>query len=233
MYLNKQANKLIYVIAINIKGMTDEKLRCLDCNTSLKEKHILKENPITKEKYPRNSFLVYQCPNCSHLNDSWMINYNEKNISRISIIRTIFFESYYNQSEIDYEDAIRYVKNYLVNHDENYFSDIENDEEIDKRIRNQINSVFKKALIEKGIVAYRVPEIDISDEMYDEIIISPENKFETFFNKRVIRQMDFKYFNLNLDDIRKKIETNREIKRKDRWFAAIEFFEKLYPNKEL
>ena len=210
--------------------MSDERLQCLECSNSLEEKHILKENPITMEKYPSNSFLVYQCPNCGHLNDAWMINYNEKSISRESIIRTIFFESYYNQSEIDYEDAIRCVKNYLVNHDENYMSDIKNDEKIDKRIRNQINSLCKKALKEKGIDVYRGPERDISDETFDEIIISPGNKFESFFNKRVIRQMDFKYFNLNLDDIRKKIETNREIKRKDRWIASIEFFEKLYQN---
>jgi len=224
--------EIIYIMTTKINGMSDERLRCLECSNSLKDKHILKENPITMEKYPLNSFLVYKCPNCGHLNDSWMINYNKKSISRESIIRTIFFESYYNQCEIDYEDAIRYIKNYLMKYDESYLSDIENDEEFDNKIRNQINSIFKKALIEKGIVAYRVPERDISDEMYDKIIISPENKFETFFNKRVIRQMDFKYFNLNLDDIRKKIETNREIKRKDRWFAGIEFFEKLYPNEK-
>ena len=210
--------------------MSDERLQCLECSNSLEEKHILKENPETREKYPRNSFLVYQCPNCGHLNDAWMINYNEKLISRESIIRTIFFESYYNQNGIDYEDAIRYVKNYLVKHDENYSSDIENDDEFDKRIRNQINSVYKKALKEKGIDVYRGPERDISDEKFDEIIISPENKFETFFNKRVIRQMDFKYFNINLDEIRKKIETNQKIKRKYRWIAAIEFFEKFCKN---
>ena len=49
-----------------MKCMSDEKLRCLDCSNGLNEKHILTENPITKEKYPRNSFLVYQCPNCGH-----------------------------------------------------------------------------------------------------------------------------------------------------------------------
>lgn len=213
------------------KSMSDEKFQCLNCSTDLKEEYILKENPITKEKYPQRSFLVYKCPNCGHLNDSWMINYNEKYISRESIIRTLFFESYYNQNNIDYDNAIRDIKKYLINHDENYLSDIENVEKNDKGIRNQINSVFIRALINKKINAHRKPERDLSDEMYDEIIISPDNKFEIFFNKRVIRQDDFRYSNLDLEEIVKKIETNGKIKHKDRWLAAIRFFEKRYTNK--
>lgn len=85
--------------------------------------------------------------------------------------------------------------------------------------------MYKQVLEPKKIEAIRYPINKLHDEKYNKIIISDRNKFEDFFNKRIIRQWDLKYIQLiNLEKFHENIINNKNIRYKNRWLAAIDYF---------
>ncbi len=151
------------------------------------------------------------------------------------VIRAIFFDSFYLHEDIVYEEAIDYVTKCIVKFGDGYWGkryngrdsvrlSVHNDkDEIDSKIRDAINQAYKKVLKAKKILAIRLPEdVNIPEERYEKIIISGDNKLEAFFNKRVIREWDFKYSRISKSKIIEIINSNELIRNKEKWLEALQ-----------
>jgi len=89
---------------------------------------------------------------------------------------------------------------------------------------NKIYDVFNK----KGIKMVRCRGTPQQyerefDEKFQCIEFAGNTKFADLLNKRVIRQWDFKYVG-RIDAIRERVNQDDDIRFKERWLAAIDFF---------
>lgn len=200
-----------------------DKKQCINCGLEIDDKCKI-------DRYP-DEFLVYLCPDCGYEND-WWITYNfGENIIRESMIHALFFESYYKNKDLKYDKAIEIVRQNIEN------SDLEDDiknhivENIEEYTRSRINDLFNeftgnKFIIPKNVKihAVRHPK-KLHNEQYNRIQISQsQNSLADFFNNRVIRQWDLKYLDMDLNELRDEIKKDKEIRFKNRWLAAIDYF---------
>lgn len=179
---------------------------CINCSEEINETNKI-------DSYP-SEFSVYLCLHCGYENEWWILLGFDKEKALESIIRGLSFESYLNEKEIYYNQIIQYIK-------EKY----NEDKFLDDAIQKGLNHLYKQVLEPKKIEAIRYPINKLHDEKYNKIIISDRNKFEDFFNKRIIRQWDLKYIQLiNLEKFHENIINNKNIRYKNRWLAAIDYF---------
>lgn len=190
-------------------------VNCINCSNNLDNEYIYPSKDCKK-----NDFKIYICNKCSFENEGWMFSIPNE-INRQSITRAYFFESFYHNNEINYDDSIKYIKNFILNRDEKHFQ-LDNEDEINEKIRRDIHAIFSK-FKNKNVLIQR-NDADTPNEKYEKIIISQDNKFEIFFNKRLIRPWDFIYIKSDLNLIKKEISTNGNIKCNERWQNVIDFF---------
>ena len=153
------------------------------------------------------------------------------------ILRAIFFDSYYFQQDIVYVEAIEYIKDCIVQFGDGYWGkrydgrdferlSVQNDkDEIELKIRSQINQAYNKVLKAKNILATRFPkDVNIPEERYEKISIDKNNSLEIFFNKKVIRhsEPDLTYSKINNSKLIDIVNSNKDIRNQKEWIAAIE-----------
>lgn len=93
-------------------------------------------------------------------------------------------------------------------------------------IQNELNSLFLDVLVNKAHahLTDRYPHSKLLDEKYNKILISHNNNLDEFFNKRMIRQWDLQYLTTDLKELKEKIKSNPNIRYKNRWLAAFDYF---------
>ncbi len=163
------------------------------------------------KKYPAN-FGVYKCPSCGEEKDGWMLTKIEEGMNMEQIVMANFFNYHLEKRTILYDQFIDEIINTYPN------EGLKRDS-----IRQTINDCYTK-LIDKNIIAVRHPIDREASEQYVSIKIDSINKIETFFNKKIIKQWTFKYFNTDLKKIRELIESNPNIRYKERWLVAVDHF---------
>ena len=207
------------------------KKNCSRCNAELNDDNQMIEYP--------EEFAVYKCPSCGHENEWWILHNFDKNISRECIIRALLFESYYNNTELNYDQVIIIVRQILK-------EDIS-----EEKIRKDINKLFNKleespsfSPNPKHIKIYklkntsftlnpkrtkihmvRYPITKSAGDRYSIIkVLEDKNNLADFFNKRVIRQWDIMHLSIDLNILKDTIKSDKDINYNDRWIKAIDHF---------
>ncbi|MCK4798047.1 MAG: hypothetical protein KAT05_11730 [Spirochaetes bacterium] len=179
---------------------------CIKCNGIILEKNKLNNYP--------SEFSTYLCPQCGFENEWWILKHFDKGFNRKSIVRALSFEAYLNGNEMVFDQIIQYINKKYI--DENISED---------SIQDAFNNLFEKVLEPKNIEATRCPLNRLHDEKFNKIVISQNNKFEDFFEKRILRQWDLKYLQLtDLEKLNEAIKKNGKIRFENRWSAAIDYF---------
>lgn len=184
----------------------NEKDVCIKCNEIILEKNKLNNYPST--------FSTYLCPQCGHENEWWILIGFDKDIKIESIVRALSFDAYLNGNEMIFDQIIQYIQ-------EKY--DRENFQ--DDSIQATLNNLYRDVLKKKQIEAIRYPINKLHEEKFNKIVISKNNKFENFFNNRIIQQWDLKHLQLkDLEELNEAIKKNGNIRYENRWNAAIDYF---------
>ena len=207
------------------------KKNCSRCNAELNDDNQMIE-------YPKE-FAVYKCPSCGHENEWWTLYNYDKIISRECIIRALLFESYYNDTELNFDQVIKCVRQIMK----------ENISE--EKIRKDVNTLFNKldgrpslspnpknikihklkhtsfSLNPKRtkIHMVRYPITKSAGDKYSSIkVLQDKNNLADFFNKRVIRQWDIIHLSVDLNILKEIIKSDKDINYNDRWIKAIDHF---------
>ncbi len=200
---------------INI-GEPENIRHCIYCSNELNVKSKIINFP--------ERFSVYLCPKCGCENEGWILNGMDKYTIQNrhlpdcyieSVIRALFLDVFLQNKEIYCVDVHKYIKE---RYKEEYKKDIELDEyDCCRDLERLYKGVISKDIstnpfffnIQHGLISIKFTEYTI---------------LENFFNKRIIRQWDLKHLTTDLIELKEKIKINENIRYKDRWLKAIDYF---------